>query len=113
MTPEEARELVLAVDNSDPSILSELMDWKEVLEALETIAGLHYEYAVQVPVDGATEPLWKYVVRVDTHGVILTQYGHMARWEDTLQEAAQYALNHNLAGHRIVRRLAGDPEVVE
>ena len=48
MTPEEAQELLRAIDNSDPSILSELMDWKEVAEALETIAGMHYEYAVQI-----------------------------------------------------------------
>ena len=47
MTPEEANGLPDKVKGSDPSALAELMDWKEVAEALETIAGLHYEYAVE------------------------------------------------------------------
>lgn len=47
MTPEEARELLALVEGTDEAILQEHMDWKDVADVLETVAGLRYEYAVQ------------------------------------------------------------------
>ena len=44
MIPQEAQELLARVKGSDPSSLAELMDWREVADALETIANMGYEY---------------------------------------------------------------------
>ena len=47
MTPEEARGLLAHVEGTDAAVLMAHMDWKDVAEALETIAAMRYEYAVQ------------------------------------------------------------------
>lgn len=48
MTPQEANALLARVKDSDPSALAELMDWKDVAEALETIANMGHVYDYEV-----------------------------------------------------------------
>lgn len=93
MTPEEANELLAKVKGSDPSALAELMDWKEVAETLEIIAGLHYEYAVEEDAGYWRERGGEFL-NVDVARTFL----NMKR-ED--------------AAMRIVRRLVGESEEVE
>ena len=58
MSPEEARGLLARVEGTDAAVLMAHMDWKDVAEALETIANLRHEYAVQVEnVDGGWRTL--------------------------------------------------------
>lgn len=48
MTPQEAQELLDKAKGMDESVLQEHMDWKDVADALQTIANLHYEYDYEV-----------------------------------------------------------------
>ena len=48
MNPQEAQELLDKAKGMDESALQEHMDWKDVAEALRTIAALHYEYDYEV-----------------------------------------------------------------
>ena len=85
-------------------------------EALRIVAGQHYEYAVQVPVATAVpgEPVWRFFVRRGTNGgAILASSSGLAKWETSRRDAKKRAELHELTGYRIVRRLAGESEVVE
>lgn len=93
MAPEEANELLDKVKGSDPSALAELMDWKEVAEALETIAGLHYEYAVEEDAG-----YWR------ERGGEFRNVTEARKFLDMKQEDAPM---------RIVHRLTGESEEVE
>lgn len=94
MKRHEARELLDSVEDRDATALEAHMDWKDVAEALETIANMHHEYAVEV-----RSVLGDYWVRV-------------TRWEPDPQ--LLFPKGKALVdGARIVRRLATDPEVVE
>lgn len=80
------------------------------------IAGLRYEYAVQVPVATAVpgEPVWRFFVRRGTNGgAILTAVPGLGKWDTSERAAEKRAELHELTGYRIVRRLMSDVEVVE
>ena len=94
MTPEQARELLAQAEGTDAAVLQAHMDWKDVAEALETIANLRYEYAMQVEdVDGG----WRTLN------------------DGWLSEQEARARRDGIPGTRarIVRRLVSDVEVVE
>lgn len=79
-------------------------------ELAELVAGLRYEYAVQVQRDGR----WKYMSRVVPRWIETPLY---AEWLGDLDEAEKHA-DHWRAqidpyNARVVRRLVGDPEVTE
>lgn len=94
MTPQEAQELLARVKGSDPSSLAELMDWREVADALETIANMGYEYDYEVQ-----------------FGVHWTPQGYeFATAEDARRVVAR---RRRAAPARIVRRLTSEPEVAE
>ena len=94
MTPEQAQALLDKVKGTDESTLQPLMDWKEVAEALATIAGLRYEYDYEV-----------------AFGVHWTPQGYeFATAEDTRRVVAR---RRRAAPARIVRRLVGESEGVE
>ena len=86
MTPEDARELLATVEGTDEAILQEHMDWKDVADALETIAGLRYEYAVQVPVNGH----WEYT-KDDQYGPEVSRNHRDATWYSGSRVAAIWA----------------------
>lgn len=82
-------------------------------ELARTVAGMRYEYAVQEPVATLGDPVWRFVVRISKDGgAILTAWPRAAKWFETRQAAGGYIRRHGLTGHRIVRRLASDVEVV-
>lgn len=95
MTPEEAQKLLACIDGTEATVLAELMDWKEVAQALETIAGLRYEYAVQV-----RDERWR------TLG---------DAWTSEPEARSRYSATpgKNTGRVRIVRRLVSEPEVAE
>lgn len=113
MTPEMARELIDGID-----FYYQHQMWAEfpkryepyaVYELAELVAGLRYEYAVQVP-----HPLggWSYIIidsETDEHS--MTPHAHWADWEDNLNDAN--CLAESLERARVVRRLVGEPEVAE
>lgn len=116
MTPEEAREWLCGLEEADENDLQDFVGWKEVADALETIANLRTEYAVQVPVATAVpgEPVWRFFVRRGTNGgAILTAVPGLAKWETSQRDAKKRAELHELTGYRIVRRLVSESEVVE
>nr|DAI86672.1 MAG TPA: hypothetical protein [Caudoviricetes sp.] len=115
--PEQARELLDSVEGRDATALEAHMDWKDVAEALETIAIMHYEYAAQVEKDGH-----KYIVTDSDEGHWLCGDDHkvLQDWHPCYMDAEEYADSwNNIDGKRegttarIVRRLVSAPEVVE
>lgn len=111
MTPQEAQELLAKVKGSDPSALAELMDWKEVAEALETIANLCHEYAVQLQMsDGA----WHFTD--DEYYPFGTLEPRHVEWQTKTgaeEFHASFVEDCGPKHFRIVRRLTSEPEVVE
>lgn len=86
-------------------------------ELAELVASLHYEYAAQVEKDGH-----KYIVTDSDEGHWLCGDDHkvLQDWHPCYMDAEEYADSwNNIDGKRdgttarIVRRLAGEPEVVE
>lgn len=115
MTPVEAQELLAQVEGMSPYYLQDHMDWKQVASALETIAGLRYEYAVQVLLsDGDGVGVWHFADEDSLPFGSLKPYE--VRWytEKEAQEILDAEVDYfGHDGIRIARRLAGDPEVVE
>lgn len=97
MTPQEAQALLALVEGRDASVLQEHLDWKDVAEALATIANMRYEYAVQRWTDGVG---WETVCVRDTYEKV---------------EALTYLWRDDM--YRVARRPVGEwehaPEVVE
>lgn len=109
MTPEEARGLLAHVEGTDAAVLMAHMDWKDVAEALETIANLRYEYAVQI-----SDCEW---VRENDEGQFVLTFDPMSalrhchpRIAAKIAEAASAQFGCEC---RVVRRLVSDVEVVE
>lgn len=104
MTPEQARKLLGVVESIDLS---------DAYQALEIIANLRYEYAVQVIEDGRTEYVTKYKS--------LTSAPWGAAWLPTFNSAdvlrrecvIELCLQERRAETFVVRKLASEPEVVE
>lgn len=113
MTPEEARGYIDGL-----SFGSKLDVWVEfpnrydhwdAFDAFATVAGLRYEYAVQVP-----HPLgvWSYIIiDRETYEHSITPHPHWADWENNLDDAKCVA--ESLERARVVRRLVSEPEVAE
>lgn len=97
MTPQDAQALLALVEGRDASVLQEHLDWKDVAEALATIANMRYEYAVQRWTDGVG---WETVCVRDTYEKV---------------EALTYLWRDDM--YRVARRPVGEwehaPEVVE
>ena len=117
MTPDMARELLdtarqEAGDGQRPvTVAAKYAPLAEAAYALaETVANLHYEYAVQNAETGA----W---LREDVNGLILYMKNPLvADWGTDREEAEKYAAwiaGETLTEHRVVRRLVSDVEVVE
>ena len=124
ITPERARELLNmahqgAQDGQRPvTVAAKYAPLAEAAYALaQTVAGLRYEYAAQVEKDGH-----KYIVTDSDEGHWLCGDDHkvLQDWHPCYMDAEECAdAWNNIDGKRdgttarIVRRLAGDPEVVE
>ena len=121
MTPEQARKLVASAekyaDEDKRAVLAEIIDAGELVDALLTVASLRYEYAAQVEKDGH-----KYIVTDSVEGHWLCGDDHkvLQDWHPCYMDAEEYAHAwNNIDGKRdgttarIVRRLAGESEVVE
>lgn len=111
MSPQEANELLAKVKGSDPSALAELMDWKEVAEALETIANLCHEYAVQLQMSDGE---WHFTD--DEYYPFGTPEPRHAEWQTKTGAEELYAsfVEDDGPKHiRIVRRLVSESEVAE
>lgn len=106
MTPEKAQDLLDYHDKMHGFDIT--ID--EVEELLKQVAGLRYEYAVQHAKTG----VW---MGEDTDGtVVRTSDPSAADWGMNFEEADSYAAwlsGEELVEYRVVRRLAGEPEVVE
>ena len=106
MTPFEAQTLLAKVKGTDESVLGFYMDWKDVADALETIAGMQCIYAVQ----NNRRKEWLY----DTSRHGMTHNHTLAHWYEDLEDARDEAATcYNDCNTRIVRRLVADPEVTE
>lgn len=106
MTPFEAQILLDKVKGTDASVLGFHMDWKDVANALETIAEMRVEYAVQ----NNRRKEWLY----DTSRHGMTHNHTLAHWYEDLEDARNEAYTcYNDCNTRIVRRLVSDAEVVE
>ena len=133
MTPEEARELLEAAtpgpwdcvgqDDEYPrvardgyqDITNDATNFNAPLIAAapalaETIAGLRYEYAVQVPVNGH----WEYT-KDDQYGPKVLRNPRDATWYSSRHAAETWAdlWDDGEELPRIVHRLVSEPEVVE
>ena len=117
MNPEKAQELLDianrgAGDGQRPvTVAAKYAPLAEAAYALaQTVANLHYEYAVQNAETGA----W---LREDVNGLILYMKNPLvADWGTDREEAEKYAAwiaGETLTEHRVVRRLVSDVEVVE
>lgn len=108
MTPEQAQELLALVEGRDASVLQEHLDWKDVAEALATIANLRYQYAVQVADATGDERLvssfWNTTTEID-NDVLWTGFPN-----DALADHWRATTTLDV---RIVRRLIGELEVAE
>lgn len=94
MTPEEARELLAHAEGTDAAALQGHMDWKDVAQALDTIAGLRCVYAVEAQLGE------------DDHWMQVT------RW--TPDPGPDLLEGRPLRSHeRLIRCLVSDVEVVE
>lgn len=104
MTPEKARELL------DGDFKTETRTELVGDVQAETVAGLRYEYTVQVPVDGQ----WKYT-KDDQYGPELLDNQRNATWYPSLRDAAIWAdlWDDGKDTPRIVRRLVSEPEVID
>lgn len=113
MTPEYAKELI---DGIDPR--NEYHMWADfprrydphtVYDALEDIARMHHEYAVQVPVNGH----WEYT-KDDQYGPEVLRNPRDATWYSSRHDAKTWAdlWDDGEESPRIVRRLVTDEEVV-
>lgn len=93
MTPQEAQGLLALVEGTDASVLQEHMDWKDVAEALTTIASMRYEYDYEVQFGSEWTP---------------------QGYEFASFDEAQLAVvrRRRAAPAHIVRRLVGESEVV-
>lgn len=98
MTPEEAQWLLDKCHQPDAD-LSYIMDGKDISDAVEALADMTYEYAVQYK----TRDGWKY-----------SRPSWENRWQDSeaVQEVRAYR-DHPDEETRIVRRLVSEPEVME
>ena len=110
MTPFEAQTLLDKVKGTDESVLGFYMDWKDVADALETIAEMRWEYAAQYVDNGC-------YLREDGDGqIVQTTPPSYADWWSDRQACAEYVKWWN-ANHdrrvRMVSRLIEDPEVTE
>lgn len=104
MTPEEARELRDQFEFFEP-------DGDTVAEALETIANLRYEYAVEVD----TPEGRAYALESDEGMIYHIANPAYADWEedrDDMEEFATRVARDLAATTRVVRRLVSEPEVV-
>lgn len=100
MTPEEAKSWLQTTGDYE-------FAEETVIDALKTIAGLHYEYAVQVTDEDGD---W---VGIDAKGLPTYDYGKIT-WHKS-RRAAMESLNDlpfPAMQSRIVRRLVTDEEVV-
>ena len=111
MSPEEARGLLAHMEGTDAAVLMAHMDWKDVADALETIANLRYEYAVQVKMRSGE---WHYTDEEQYPfggespcSVMWSPQGYA---EEMLESFAELDGREYL---RIVRRLVSHAEVVE
>ena len=79
-------------------------------ELAEVVAGLRYEYAVQVPVNGH----WKYT-KDEQYGPEVLSNHRDATWYSSRQAAAAWAdlWDDGEEEPRIVRRYVSEPEVIE
>ena len=111
ITPDEAREAHSRAESDCEHMPSAA--WR----ALHAVGHMHYEYAAQVEKDGH-----KYIVTDSDEGHWLCGDDHkvLQDWHPDYIDAEDYAHAwNNIDGKRdgttarIVRRLAGDPEVVE
>lgn len=113
MTPEQAQELLDAANRGETdgqrpvTVAASHAPLAEAAPALaHLVAGLHYEYAVQVLSEGE----WHH--EHENHGLVPREG---AQWFDNYREAWQAStcwVDDDFPT-RIVRRLATDPEVVE
>lgn len=84
------------------------------LDIAEQVAGMRYEYAVQVPISGSATESWRYVVRPDRAGtMLLTPMPGLGAWDKSVEDAKQRAALYGITLYRIMRRLVADAEVVE
>lgn len=102
MTPEEARGLIEAAERISPRLdhdLPHLVDGKDIADMTETIAAMHYEYAVQYKTSNG----WKY--SRETWDI---------RWQESEAVQEVRALrDHPDEETRLVRRLVSEPEEVQ
>lgn len=93
MTPEEARELIETAKRISPRLdhdLPHLVDGKDIADMTETIAAMHYEYAVQA--------------RIQENG----QWHQVTEWSTNPNPYKPGHKPHK--DERIVRRLVGPTE---
>lgn len=112
ITPERARELLNmahqgAVYEQRPvTVAAKYAPLAEAAYGLaQTVANMHYEYAVQRLVDGE----WKFT-GIDGKVLAPSESERIAWWDFPIPKGD---IADRGAGWRVVRRLAADPEVVE
>lgn len=109
--PEQAQDLLSKIEGTDASMLQAHMNWKDVAKALETIAGLHYEYAVQVKMSSGG---WRYTDEEQYPFGGESPCSVMWSPQDYAEEMLESFVELDGREYvRIVRRLAGDVEVPE
>lgn len=104
MTPEEAQWLLDKCHQPDVD-LPHVMDGKDTADAVETIAGLSWEYAVQIDYPTGA--------RLYVRPGICTKYPDRAWWTSKPSEAHAVAVKtreKNTHPVRLVRRLVSNPE---
>ena len=120
MSPEQARKLVASAeryaDDDKRAVLAENIDAGELVDALLTVASMRYEYAVQVLLsDGAGGNVWHFADEDSLPFGSLKPYE--VRWYTKKEAQEILDAEVDCFGHeediRIVRRLAGESEVVE
>ncbi|MGV0434205.1 hypothetical protein ACUY3H_04480 [Corynebacterium ureicelerivorans] len=116
VTPEHARELLDTANRGETdgerpvTVAAKYAPLAEAAYALaQTVANLHYEYAVQ----NAETGKW---VREGGGVLIYTSGPSAADWNTDLEETQnfeEWITDETRTAHRVVRRLVSDPEVVE
>lgn len=107
MTPEEAREWLCGLEEADENDLQDFVGWKEVADALETIANLRTEYAVQVQTYSSGDQ--PYLTR--TGGQTFSP--DRANWFRGRGSARNHGKIYAPGHYRVVRRFKSTPEVAE
>ena len=107
-TPDEARDMLdRAQVDGDLGLTAEMVARAPFMA--EQIANMHYEYAVQNVETGK----W---VRECGGVLIYTSGPSAADWNTDLEETQnfeEWITDETLTAHRVVRRLVGEPEVIE